>query len=38
MATIPTNEMEDSIQGDVSPEISKPLVLRMGRVTVKAVK
>jgi hypothetical protein len=38
MATIPTNEMEDSIQGEITSEINKPLVLRMGRITVKAVK
>ena len=38
MASIPTNELEDSIQGEITSEINKPLVLRMGRISVKAVK
>lgn len=36
--TIPTNAMEDSIQGEITSEINKMLILRMGRVSVKAVK
>ena len=38
MATIPTDELENSIQGEITPEINKQMVLRMGRLTVKVVK
>lgn len=38
MASIPTDEMDDSIQGEITGDINKTLILRMGRVSVKAVK
>lgn len=38
MATIPVSAMEDSIQGEISSEVNKTMVLRMGRVSVKVVK
>ncbi len=38
MAIIPTDEMEDSIQGEITGEINKVMILRMGRVSVKVVK
>ncbi len=38
MTTIPVSAMEDSIQGEITSDINKTLVLRMGRVTVKALK
>lgn len=38
MATIPLSAMEDSIQGEISSDINKTMVLRMGRVSVKVVK
>ncbi|MBQ7342196.1 MAG: hypothetical protein IJW42_02945, partial [Alistipes sp.] len=38
MATIPVSAMEDSIQGEITSEMDKTLVLRMGRIAVKVVK
>ena len=38
MATIPSDSMEDSVQGEITGEINKTLILRMGRIAVKAVK
>ncbi len=38
MATIPTSALEDTIQGDIPGDLNKTFILRVGRVSVKAVK